>query len=211
MKLLRILQEREFERLGSNVTRSVDVRVIAATNVDLRAALEKGTFREDLYYRLNVVPINIPPLRERKEDIPFLALHFVKKLTKELGSPVKEISPSAMDRLLEYEWPGNVRELENTHGAKHRACVGRGIGTGRYTDRKRAGADGLVIAVAVASGGDDARAMGADDDSRGTAPSEREQEPGRADPRAHSERTALPAFPNGHGNRGRSSRGVIRV
>jgi DNA-binding NtrC family response regulator len=114
VKLLRILQEREFERLGSNVTRSVDVRIVAATNVNLRAALEQGRFREDLYYRLNVVPINIPPLRERKEDIPFLVLHFLKQLTKELGSPVKDISASAMDRLLEYEWPGNVRELENT-------------------------------------------------------------------------------------------------
>jgi DNA-binding NtrC family response regulator len=114
VKLLRILQEREFERLGSNLTRSVDVRVIAATNVNLRAALEQGRFREDLYYRLNVVPINIPPLRERKEDIPFLVLHFVKRLTNELGSPIKDISPAAMDRLLEYDWPGNVRELENT-------------------------------------------------------------------------------------------------
>src|SRR6202162_4630079 len=113
VKLLRILQEREFERLGSNVTRHIDVRVIAATNQDLRAALEQGTFREDLYYRLNVLPINIPPLRERKEDIPFLAEHFVKKLGKDLGSPVQSISDAAMQRLLEYHWPGNVRELEN--------------------------------------------------------------------------------------------------
>ena len=114
VKLLRVLQERQFERLGSNVTRKVDVRVIAATNVDLRAALEEGRFREDLYYRLNVVPISIPPLRERKEDIPFLAMHFVQKLSKELGSVARELSPAAIDRLLAHPWPGNVRELENT-------------------------------------------------------------------------------------------------
>lgn len=114
VKLLRILQERQFERLGSNVTRNVDVRVIAATNVDLRAALEEGRFREDLYYRLNVVPISIPPLRERKEDIPFLAMHFVQKLSRDLGMIAKEISPAAMDKLVAHAWPGNVRELENT-------------------------------------------------------------------------------------------------
>ena len=114
VKLLRILQERQFERLGSNMTRSVDVRVIAATNVDLRAALEQGRFREDLYYRLNVVPISVPPLRERRGDIPFLAMSFVRKISEELGTPAKQISPAAMDRLVEHPWPGNVRELENT-------------------------------------------------------------------------------------------------
>ena len=114
VKLLRILQERQFERLGSNLTRNVDVRVIAATNVDLRAALEEGRFREDLYYRLNVIPLSIPPLRDRKEDIPFLAMHFVRKLSNELGSVAKDISPAAMDRLVAHPWPGNVRELENT-------------------------------------------------------------------------------------------------
>ena len=114
VKLLRILQERQFERLGSNMTRNVDVRIVAATNVDLRAALEQGRFREDLYYRLNVVPISVPPLRERKEDIPFLAMHFVRKLSAEINSSAKEISPAAMDRLLAHTWPGNVRELENT-------------------------------------------------------------------------------------------------
>src|SRR5579863_5891322 len=113
VKLLRILQEREFERLGSNKVKHIDVRVIAATNVDLRAALEQGTFREDLYYRLNVLPINIPSLRERKEDIPFLAAFFVKKLGKDLGSTVQSISEEAIARLTEYHWPGNVRELEN--------------------------------------------------------------------------------------------------
>jgi DNA-binding NtrC family response regulator len=106
VKLLRVLQEREFERLGSNRTLHTDVRVVAATNVDLRAALEQGTFREDLYYRLNVVPINLPPLRERKEDIPYLVQHFARKF----GG---EVSEGAMERLMAYHWPGNVRELEN--------------------------------------------------------------------------------------------------
>jgi two-component system, NtrC family, response regulator AtoC len=113
VKLLRVLQEREFERLGSNVTRHIDVRVIAATNQDLRAALEQGTFREDLYYRLNVVPLNIPPLRERKEDIPFLAGHFVQKLAPDTGGRVASITDAAIDKLMAYHWPGNVRELEN--------------------------------------------------------------------------------------------------
>jgi DNA-binding NtrC family response regulator len=106
VKLLRVLQEREFERLGSNRTQHTDVRVIAATNVDLREALEQGAFREDLYYRLNVVPINVPPLRERKEDIPYLVEHFAQKF----GG---RISEGAMERLAAYHWPGNVRELEN--------------------------------------------------------------------------------------------------
>ena len=113
VKLLRILQDREFERLGSNKTRHIDVRVLAATNVDLRAALEQGRFREDLYYRLNVLPIDIPSLRERKEDIPYLVEHFIKKLAKDLGSPVQSISEGALQRLKDYHWPGNVRELEN--------------------------------------------------------------------------------------------------
>src|SRR6266567_3727037 len=113
VKLLRILQEREFERLGSNVTRHIDVRLVAATNQDLRAALEQGTFREDLYYRLNVVPINIPPLRERKVDIPFLANHFVHKLAPDTGCQVESITDAGMEKLMAYHWPGNVRELEN--------------------------------------------------------------------------------------------------
>jgi DNA-binding NtrC family response regulator len=110
---LRVLQEREFERLGSNVTRHIDVRVVAATNQDLRAALEQGTFREDLYYRLNVVPMNIPPLRERKEDIPFLAQHFVTKLGPDTGNRVRDVTDAGIVKLMSYHWPGNVRELEN--------------------------------------------------------------------------------------------------
>jgi DNA-binding NtrC family response regulator len=113
VKLLRVLQEREFERLGSNKTQHIDVRVVAATNRDLRAALEDGTFREDLYYRLNVVPIEIPPLRERKEDIPYLSRHFVEKLGPEMGGRVNGITDAAIDKLMQYAWPGNVRELEN--------------------------------------------------------------------------------------------------
>jgi DNA-binding NtrC family response regulator len=106
VKLLRVLQDREFERLGSNRTLHVDVRVIAATNADLRAALEQGTFREDLYYRLNVVPLNLPPLRERREDIPALVEHFARKY----GGAWSE---GALAPLMSYHWPGNVRELEN--------------------------------------------------------------------------------------------------
>lgn len=113
VKLLRVLQEREFERLGSNKTRHIDVRVVAATNVDLRRALEEGTFREDLYYRLNVLPINIPALRERREDIPYLADHFIRKHAGELGTPELEMSEEATEKLMAYHWPGNVRELEN--------------------------------------------------------------------------------------------------
>ena len=113
VKLLRILQERELERLGSNKTRQVDVRVVAATNVDLRAALEEGNFREDLYYRLNVFPITIPPLRDRVEDIPLLVDHFLRKISAEQDSRVESISEAAMRKLCGYSWPGNVRELEN--------------------------------------------------------------------------------------------------
>src|SRR3954447_18382491 len=96
VKLLRVLQEREFERLGSNTTRHIDIRLVAATNADLRAALEQGTLREDLFYRLNVVPMNIPPLRERKQDIPFVAGRFVKKLSPEMGGRVESITDAAL-------------------------------------------------------------------------------------------------------------------
>ncbi|MBZ5525350.1 MAG: sigma-54 dependent transcriptional regulator [Acidobacteriia bacterium] len=114
VKLLRVLQEREFERLGGTKTIKVDVRLIAATNKDLRAALEQGTFREDLYYRLNVVPIDIPPLRERKEDIPDLARYFLDRFTRDNGKRVESITPAAINKLMDYHWPGNVRQLENT-------------------------------------------------------------------------------------------------
>jgi two-component system, NtrC family, response regulator PilR len=112
-KLLRVIQEKEFMRLGGVETLKVDVRLIAATNADLDALVEQGHFREDLYYRLNVITIQLPPLRKRTEDIPLLAQHFLAKYARENEKPVLEISPRAMELLLDYHWPGNVRELEN--------------------------------------------------------------------------------------------------
>ena len=113
VKLLRVIQEREFERLGGTKTLKVDVRLIAATNRDLRAALEEGTFRQDLYYRLNVVAIDIPPLREHKEDIPDLAKFFVQRFAASSNKNITGISPEAVELLMQFHWPGNVRELEN--------------------------------------------------------------------------------------------------
>ena len=113
IKLLRVLQEREFERLGGTQTVHVDIRLIAATNKDLEAEVQAGRFRQDLYYRLNVIPIFLPALRERKEDIPMLVTHFLQKSAAENRKNVKFISDSAMEYLMTYSWPGNVRELEN--------------------------------------------------------------------------------------------------
>lgn len=119
-KILRVIQERSFYRLGGTKPVQVDVRILAATNKDLEEMMKKGSFREDLYYRLNVISITIPPLRERKEDIPLLAQHFLTKYTALHGKRVRSISPYVMDRLSRYEWPGNVRELEN---AMERAII----------------------------------------------------------------------------------------
>lgn len=113
VKLLRVLQEREFERLGGTKTLKVDVRMIAATNRDLRAALEEKTFREDLYYRLNVVPIDIPPLREHKEDISDLVNHFLARFAADNEKEIEGITPAALNALSAYHWPGNIRQLEN--------------------------------------------------------------------------------------------------
>jgi DNA-binding NtrC family response regulator len=112
-KLLRVIQEREFMRLGGLETIRVDVRIIAATNADLEASVQQGTFREDLFYRLNVIMVNLPPLRRRTEDIPLLAQHFLGYYARENEKAIREISPRAMEMLLDYHWPGNVRELEN--------------------------------------------------------------------------------------------------
>lgn len=113
-KLLRVLQEKEVQRLGSSESIAVDVRVIAATNADLFSLVEDGRFREDLFYRLNVVPLHLPPLREREGDILPLAVHFVQKVCRQEGLPLKHLTAEAMVRLELHAWPGNVRELENT-------------------------------------------------------------------------------------------------
>jgi transcriptional regulator with PAS, ATPase and Fis domain len=111
--LLRVLQDHRFERVGGEETLEVDVRVIAATNKNLTEEMKKGTFREDLYYRLNVIPIFVPPLRERKDDIPLLASYFLQKFSRERGKEVTSFSPEVIEILLAHSWPGNVRELEN--------------------------------------------------------------------------------------------------
>jgi transcriptional regulator with GAF, ATPase, and Fis domain len=113
VKILRVIQEKEFERVGGTKTQKVDVRIVAATNRDLEKEVAKGTFREDLFYRLNVIPINLPPLRERGEDILILAEYFLEKFCAQKGRKNMSISPAAQELLLNYEWPGNVRELEN--------------------------------------------------------------------------------------------------
>jgi len=112
-KLLRVIQEREFMRLGGLETIHVDVRIIAATNADLEAAVQQGQFREDLFYRLNVISVNLPPLRKRTEDIPLLAQHFLSQYARENEKAIRAISAPAMELLLDHHWPGNVRELEN--------------------------------------------------------------------------------------------------
>ncbi len=112
-KLLRVLQEREFTPVGGTKSKKVDIRLIAATNKDLEKMIKEGSFREDLYYRLNIVPIYLPTLKERQEDIPLLAIHFLRKYSEEMGKKIKGFTSEAMERLMRYPWPGNVRELEN--------------------------------------------------------------------------------------------------
>src|SRR3954470_10443024 len=124
VKLLRVLQESEFERVGGIRTIKVDVRLVTATNRDLVEEIGAGAFREDLYYRLNVVPIHIPPLRERREDIPLLADHFIAKFNDRLKKQITSIAPDAVERLVAYHWPGNIRELENLMERTGLVCEG---------------------------------------------------------------------------------------
>jgi PAS domain S-box-containing protein len=175
VKLLRVLQEREFERLGSTRTIPVDVRVLAATNRNLRAMVSQGLFREDLFYRLNVVPIELPPLRDHPEDIPELAASFLNQMANRTRKPAKQLAPQAMKLLLDYFWPGNVRELENAleyavvtsedqwirpsdlppHlGAGCPACDGRLAAAVSSTER-----DALAAAVARSTTSDEAARM----------------------------------------------------
>ena len=112
-KLLRVLEERKVERLGGVKPIAIKARIIAATNKDLKAEVEKGNFRRDLYYRLNVIFLKLPPLRERKNDIPLLVEHFIHKFNRQFGKNIKHISVEAMEVMLSYSWPGNIRELEN--------------------------------------------------------------------------------------------------
>jgi len=146
-KVLRVLQEREFERLGGSRTVKVDVRLVAATNKNLEEAIQRGEFREDLYYRLNVVSVNVPPLRERKEDIVPLASHFIDRFAKELKKDVRGLEPAAVRALKRHTWPGNIRELENT---VERAVL---MAEGRFLqeDDMNLGASGRTSADNVAS------------------------------------------------------------
>jgi Nif-specific regulatory protein len=150
VKLLRVLQEREFERVGGTVTIKSNVRLVAATNKDLERAIAAGTFREDLYYRLNVFSIFIPPLRERKADMLLLVDHFLEKFAREHKRNIKRISTPAIDMLASYHWPGNVRELENTLERAVLMCDGEVVhGHHLPPSLQTAEASGTVTRVAL--------------------------------------------------------------
>jgi len=176
VKLLRVIQDREFERVGSSRTQAVDVRVIAATNRDLRAAVREGRFREDLFYRLNVIPLVVPPLRERREDIPLLVDHILKRLRARGLDRVRAVSPEAMRCLVDYSWPGNIRELENVLERGAVCARGAVLSAADLPEeileecrRQQVAGPGGAAAKAAAGG---SAAKGED---RGTAPGERER------------------------------------
>jgi two-component system, NtrC family, response regulator AtoC len=172
IKLLRTLQERELERVGGNETVKVDVRVVSATNRNLEKMIEEGEFREDLYYRLNVFPINLPPLRDRLEDLPVLANHFVTKFARQMGVPSIPASPDALAKLREYNWPGNVRELENIIERAMILAKGQPLATQHLDFGRRSGApnqSGPVPAVAVAAAPAPAAAPSSTDDGKSLA------------------------------------------
>ena len=140
-KILRVLQERQYERVGGNTTREADIRVVAASNRDLEAAASRGEFRQDLYFRLSVFPLTVPPLRHRVEDIPILAASFLARFAREMNRPVREITPDAHERLRSYRWPGNVRELQN--------CIERAV---ILCDGERLGPEHLQLSRAADAG-----------------------------------------------------------
>jgi Nif-specific regulatory protein len=150
VKLLRVLQEREFERLGGHETLKADVRLIAATNKDLERAIEKGSFREDLFYRLNVFPIFIPPLRERKPDVLLLADHFLQRFSAEHGRDIRRLATPAIDMLTSYHWPGNARELQNVIERAVLVCDGHVIHAHHLSPTlQTAEASGTVMSIAL--------------------------------------------------------------
>jgi len=150
VKLLRVLQEREFERLGGHETLKADVRLIAATNKDLERAIEQGKFREDLFYRLNVFPIFIPPLRERKPDVLLLADHFLQRFSAEHGRDIRRLATPAIDMLTSYHWPGNARELQNVIERAVLVCDGHVIHAHHLSPTlQTAEASGTVMSIAL--------------------------------------------------------------
>ncbi|MCZ6676407.1 MAG: sigma 54-interacting transcriptional regulator [Candidatus Poribacteria bacterium] len=150
VKLLRVLQEGEFEKVGSATTQKVDVRVIAATNRDLKAAIEAGSFREDLYYRLNVVPIVLPPLRERRDDIPLLIQHFIRKFNRQNRKSIGDVLPEVLELLMEYSYPGNVRQLENIIEHAFVKCSGDTIETKHLPAELTAAKDDILTLAFMA-------------------------------------------------------------
>ncbi len=162
-KILRVLQEKEIERVGGGKTMKVDVRVISATNVNLERAVKRGHFRDDLYYRLNVIPIHLPPLRERVEDIPILAGHFIRKYSERLSKDILGLGPGVMDYLPAYDWPGNIRELENVLSSASIFAPGRTIAPDAFENVQE-------LAPLLGAPPDDEDEAESPDDAAGAAP-----------------------------------------